>query len=63
MNKIGGFALVYVAKDSEGNDYALKRLFGSDKEECNNIIKVFIGVSFNILHFLNAIFLFRRLTY
>jgi cyclin G-associated kinase len=30
---------VYISKDiSTGNEYALKRLFGSDKDECNNII-------------------------
>lgn len=30
---------MYVAKDIQnGNEFALKRLFGSDKDECNNII-------------------------
>lgn len=36
---LGGFAIVYVAKDIQnGDEFALKRLFGSDKDECNNII-------------------------
>lgn len=31
---------MYVAQDTiTGNEYALKRLFGADKEACNNIIK------------------------
>uniref|UniRef100_A0A8W7PNF0 Cyclin-G-associated kinase n=1 Tax=Anopheles coluzzii TaxID=1518534 RepID=A0A8W7PNF0_ANOCL len=36
----GGFAYVYVAQDVQSNtEYALKRLLGTDKEECNNIIR------------------------
>ncbi|XP_053679753.1 cyclin-G-associated kinase [Anopheles nili] len=36
----GGFAYVYVAQDVQTNvEYALKRLLGTDKEECNNIIR------------------------
>lgn len=37
---LGGFAYVYVAQDIQTNtEYALKRLLGADKEECNNIIQ------------------------
>ncbi|XP_055639896.1 cyclin-G-associated kinase [Toxorhynchites rutilus septentrionalis] len=36
----GGFAFVFVAQDIQtNNEYALKRLLGSDKEECNSIIR------------------------
>lgn len=36
---VGGFAYVYVAEDvGDRTEYALKRLFGADKDECNNII-------------------------
>lgn len=36
----GGFAFVYVVQDVQsGNEYALKRLLGSDKQTCNNIIR------------------------
>lgn len=36
----GGFAYVYVAQDVDSNaEYALKRLLGADKDECNNIIQ------------------------
>ncbi|KFB52665.1 AGAP003715-PA-like protein [Anopheles sinensis] len=36
----GGFAYVFVAQDVQSNtEYALKRLLGTDKEECNNIIR------------------------
>ena len=31
---------MYVAQDVQSNtEYALKRLLGTDKEECNNIIR------------------------
>lgn len=37
---VGGFAFVYVVEDtSSGTEYALKRLLGSDKQACNNIIR------------------------
>lgn len=37
---VGGFAIVYVVQDIQsGTEYALKRLLGSDKEACNNIIR------------------------
>lgn len=36
---IGGFAYVYEAQEAQGAVYALKRLFGADKEACNNIIR------------------------
>lgn len=36
----GGFAFVYVVQDMQsGTEYALKRLLGSDKQTCNNIIR------------------------
>uniref|UniRef100_U5EYM6 Cyclin-G-associated kinase n=1 Tax=Corethrella appendiculata TaxID=1370023 RepID=U5EYM6_9DIPT len=36
----GGFAYVFIAQDIQSNtEYALKRLFGADKDECNNIIR------------------------
>ncbi|XP_052865574.1 cyclin-G-associated kinase [Anopheles cruzii] len=36
----GGFAYVFVAQDVQsGTEFALKRLLGTDKEECNNIIR------------------------
>ncbi|CAG9806410.1 unnamed protein product [Chironomus riparius] len=67
MRKIaeGGFAIVYVAKDIQnGNEYALKRLFGSDKDECNNIIKEInihkqISGHINIVKFITASFIDR----
>lgn len=38
--KSGGFAFVYVVQDIQtGHEYALKRLLGSDKQTCNNIIR------------------------
>lgn len=37
---LGGFAFVYVVQDTRnGTEYALKRLLGSDKQACNNIIR------------------------
>lgn len=37
---VGGFAFVYVVEDTQtGTEYALKRLLGSDKQACNNIIR------------------------
>lgn len=37
---VGGFAFVYVVQDTQnGTEYALKRLLGSDKQACNNIIR------------------------
>lgn len=37
---VGGFAFVYVVEDAQtGTEYALKRLLGSDKQACNNIIR------------------------
>lgn len=37
---VGGFAFVYVVQDIQnGTEYALKRLLGSDKQACNNIIR------------------------
>ncbi|XP_055613200.1 cyclin-G-associated kinase [Uranotaenia lowii] len=61
----GGFAYVFVAQDaSTGNEYALKRLLGADKEECNNIIreintlKQLSGHS-NIIRFVAASFIDR----
>lgn len=39
-NFVGGFAFVYVVQDVDnGTEYALKRLLGSDKQACNNIIR------------------------
>lgn len=36
----GGFAYVYVVQDTQtGNEFALKRLLGSDKQACNTIIR------------------------
>lgn len=62
---IGGFAIVYVARDIQsGTDYALKRLFGSDKDECNNIIKEInihkqVSGHPNIVKFITASFIDR----
>lgn len=62
---LGGFAIVYVARDVQsGNDYALKRLFGSDKDECNNIIKEInihkqVSGHVNIVKFITASFIDR----
>ena len=62
---LGGFAIVYVARDIQsGNDYALKRLFGSDKDECNNIIKEInihkqVSGHPNIVKFISASFIDR----
>lgn len=62
---LGGFAIVYVARDIQsGNDYALKRLFGSDKDECNNIIKEInihkqVSGHPNIVKFVTASFIDR----
>lgn len=40
LSILGGFAFVYVVQDVQsGNEYALKRLLGSDKQTCNNIIR------------------------
>lgn len=40
MHFPGGFAFVYVVQDTRsGTEYALKRLLGSDKQACNNIIR------------------------
>lgn len=40
MRFAGGFAYVYVVEDVQsGVQYALKRLLGSDKTACNNIIR------------------------
>lgn len=56
---------MYVARDIEsGTDYALKRLFGSDKDECNNIIKEInihkqISGHPNIVKFITASFIDR----
>lgn len=61
----GGFAIVYVAKEiQDGNEYALKRLFGSDKDECNNIIKEInihkqVSGHVNIVQFITASFIDR----
>jgi cyclin G-associated kinase len=36
----GGFAFVYVGQDvSSGTEYAVKRLLGADKDECEKIIQ------------------------
>jgi cyclin G-associated kinase len=62
---LGGFAIVYVARDIQsGSDYALKRLFGSDKDECNNIIKEInihkqVSGHPNIVKFITASFIDR----
>ncbi|XP_053682884.1 cyclin-G-associated kinase [Sabethes cyaneus] len=61
----GGFAYVYVAQDSQtGNEYALKRLLGADKEECNNIIREIntlkqVSGHPNIIKFIAATFIDR----
>lgn len=37
---VGGFAFVYIGQDiATGTEYAVKRLLGADKEECEKIIK------------------------
>lgn len=62
---LGGFAIVYIARDIQtGNDYALKRLFGCDKDECNNIIKEInvhkqVSGHPNIVKFITASFIDR----
>lgn len=56
---------MYVARDIQsGSDYALKRLFGSDKDECNNIIKEInihkqVSGHPNIVKFITASFIDR----
>jgi cyclin G-associated kinase len=56
---------VYVARDIQsGSDYALKRLFGSDKDECNNIIKEInihkqVSGHPNVVKFISASFIDR----
>lgn len=62
---LGGFAFVYVVQDTRnGTEYALKRLLGSDKQACNNIIreinylKQLTGHS-NIVKFVAASFIDR----
>ncbi|XP_058813627.1 cyclin-G-associated kinase [Topomyia yanbarensis] len=61
----GGFAYVYVAQDVQsGNEYALKRLLGADKEECNNIIREInmlkqVSGHPNIIKFIAATFIDR----
>lgn len=56
---------MYVARDIQsGNDYALKRLFGCDKEECNNIIKEIkihkqVSGHPNVVKFITASFIDR----
>lgn len=62
---LGGFSTVYVARDIQtGTDYALKRLFGSDKDECNliiqeiNLLKQVTGHP-NIVKFIAASFIDR----
>lgn len=62
---LGGFAYVYVAQDTQtGNEYALKRLLGADKEECNNIIREIntlkqVSGHPNIIKFIAATFIDR----
>lgn len=61
----GGFAFVFVAQDTaSGNEYALKRLLGADKEECNNIIREIntlkqVSGHPNIIRFVAASFIDR----
>lgn len=62
---VGGFAYVFVAQDIETNtEYALKRLLGTDKDECNTIIaeiqfhKQLTGHP-NIVQFVSASFINR----
>ncbi|XP_021693131.1 cyclin-G-associated kinase [Aedes aegypti] len=61
----GGFAFVFVAQDVQsGNEYALKRLLGADKEECNNIIREIstlkqVSGHPNIIKFVAATFIDR----
>lgn len=56
---------MYIARDIQsGSDYALKRLFGSDKDECNNIIKEInihkqVSGHPNIVKFITASFIDR----
>lgn len=56
---------MYVARDIQsGTDYALKRLFGCDKDECNNIIKEInlhkqVSGHPNIVQFITASFIDR----
>lgn len=57
---------MYVARDIQsGVDYALKRLFGSDKDECNNIIREInihkqVSGHPNIVKFITASFIDQR---
>lgn len=59
----GGFAFVYVVQDVQsGNEYALKRLLGSDKQTCNNIIRELnmhkqLSGHPNIVNYVNASFI------
>lgn len=40
LHFVGGYAYVYSAQDTQtGEEYALKRLIGADKEACSNIIR------------------------
>lgn len=40
MQIVGGFGFVFVVQDLQnGEEYALKRLLGADKQACNNIIR------------------------
>lgn len=61
----GGFAFVYVAQDIQtGNEYALKRLIGADKQSCNNIINEInlhkkLSGHQNIVEFIGAHFIDR----
>lgn len=61
----GGFAYVFVAQDIQtNNEYALKRLLGADKEECNNIIREIntlkqVSGHPNIVKFVAALFIDR----
>uniref|UniRef100_A0A182JVP8 Cyclin-G-associated kinase n=1 Tax=Anopheles christyi TaxID=43041 RepID=A0A182JVP8_9DIPT len=64
----GGFAYVYVAQDVQSNtEYALKRLLGTDKEECNNIIREInfhkqVSGHPNVVKFIAATFIDRTQT-
>lgn len=65
LSLLGGFAYVFVAQDIEsGTEYALKRLLGTDKDECDTIIaeigffKQLSGHP-NIVQFVSASFINR----
>uniref|UniRef100_A0A2M4B9T6 Cyclin-G-associated kinase n=1 Tax=Anopheles marajoara TaxID=58244 RepID=A0A2M4B9T6_9DIPT len=64
----GGFAYVFVAQDVQsGTEYALKRLLGTDKEECNNIIREInvhkqVSGHPNVVKFVAATFIDRTQT-